>query len=249
MKRLKVFFKILISSVTVLGLIAVIYIFLTSPTFRIQPIEVKMVDEASYSQVFSKIKKPLDNLLSQFTGQFVWDLDLEKVMRVALSDLRIKDVKVSRTLPNRIQVLITPHMPILNVLGNKTRVLHPIARNGEVLPDVQATDAPDGPILRGEFFLHEKDLRMKAIELMLALQETGSLSQRTVSEISFDKKKGFQLYLQNSKLVVWVGSEDFKTRIGQAHRVVDYLQGEHLAGRIIDARYNKKVVVRLRNDP
>lgn len=249
MKSLKILAKIIIASAVVFGCTFGMYSFLTSQIFRIETIEVSMASEASNAYVFSKIKKSLDGLLSPFTGQFVWNMDLEKVMRIVESDLRIKDVKVSRTLPNHVQISITPYTSILNILGKKTNVLYPVSRDGEVLPAVPSAEAPDSPILRGEIFLHEKNLRMKAIELIWGLRETGSLSQRTVSEISFNKKKGFQLLLQNSNLTVWVGGEDFKTRLDRAHRVVEYLQGEHLAGRIIDARYSKKVVVRLRNDP
>jgi hypothetical protein len=46
-----------------------------------------------------------------------------------------------------------------------------------------------------------------------------------------------------------MGFENFNRRAIQAHRVVEYLQREQLSGRIIDARYAKKVVVKLRNDP
>ena len=62
-----------------------------------------------------------------------------------------------------------------------------------------------------------------ALDLLLSLSEEGSLSHKTVSEISFNKKKGFQLRLQKSGEEVWMVFDNFGHRVSHAQRVIDYL--------------------------
>lgn len=249
MSRLRIISKAIFAIAAISVAIFGVYVFLTGAIFRIQHIDVQLADEASQSLLFEKIKESLDTRLSKYQGRYVWGVDLGNVLDDVAKDMRIKNVDVSRRLPNELHVQVEPYTPILNILARDKKVLHPVARDGEVLPSVPALEAIDSPILLGDAFLRDKDLRMQAVQLTLALSESGALSYRTVSEITFDKKRGFQLRLQNLNLLVWVGFEDFQTRIDRAQRVVEYLHGEQMAGRIIDARFNKKVVVRLRNDP
>ncbi|MCB0350336.1 MAG: FtsQ-type POTRA domain-containing protein [Bdellovibrionales bacterium] len=248
MSSLKIILKITIAFCTVVGILFGAYRFLTGNIFRIQDIEVELDNKASYNYIFPKIKETLDMRMMTLFGQYVWRVDLEKILKTVESDLRIKDAKITRVLPNTIHISVSPYTPIANILGKNTKQLYPVARDGEVLPPIAITDAPDGTILRGENFVKDRELRLSAIELLLALPESGSLSLKTVSEIYFHKKKGFQLRLQKSGAEVWMGSDKFAHRVSQAQRVVDYLEREQLTGRISDARYGKKVVVKLKSE-
>ena len=70
---------------------------------------------------------------------------------------------------------------------------------------------------------------------------------RSVSEIQYSKKDGLVLVLGLDDNTVIMGDREFKKRIDHVRRVVQYLRSENLRGRVIDARFSKKVVVRLRN--
>ena len=97
--------------------------------------------------------------------------------------------------------------------------------------------------------MKKEEIRIGAVELLKALPESGSVSVHTAAEITYDSKKGYQILLSSSALQIWMGFDDFTSRISQTKRVVDYLESEKLSGRIIDARFGKKVVVKLRNAP
>jgi cell division septal protein FtsQ len=190
--------KILISLIVIVSIPALLYIFLTGPTFRVHNVDVALENEASYGLTFPSIKENLNQKLKPFLGKFVWGIDLERVMKVVESDLRIKDAKVSRVLPNTLQISVSPYTPILNIMGSRRSQLYPVSRDGEVLPPVSAIEASDSVILRGDIFREDRELRLKAIELLLSLPEVGALSQKTISDIYYDKKKGFELRLQSS---------------------------------------------------
>lgn len=247
-RKIKIAGKVLISVGIVTAVAFGLYSFLLDKRFRVSDIEVQLQENASSGVLFDKIKISLDERLGEYLGRYIWRVDLEKVLNMVERDLRVKEAKVSRILPDKIRVTVAPYTPVLNIMGKNTNKLYPVARNGEVLPPLVAIEAQDGPILRGENFLKEESARREAIELLMQLPESGSLSRHSVSEIYFDKKVGFQVVIQPTGTLVWLGFEDFSRRASQAQRVVDYLQNEDLITRIVDARFSKKVVVRRRND-
>lgn len=222
---------------------------ITSPFFQVSDLTIELADEASQGMLFNKIKDTLDTRLRYLRGRYVWQVDIEEVLNKVQKDLRVKDAKVTRVLPNRILVSVTPFTPIASILTKTSDKLQPVARDGELLPALDATETPDGPILRGEIFVTDKNVRAEAIKLMLALPENGSLSISQISEIQYDKSHGFTLTATPGGTDVWIGFEDFTRHASQAQRVLDYLRSQQLTGRIIDARLGKKVVVRLRNAP
>ncbi len=247
--RVPVLLKVFISTLVISGTVYGLYHFLTGKTFRVHNVEVSLDNNADSGFLFPIIKDDIEAKLMQLFGKHVWDVDLDRVIKTVEKDLRVKDAKVTRKLPDTIRITILPYTPIAHILGSRGTRVYPLSRSGEVLPSVAVNETVDSVILRGDIFLRDKDVRMLAIELLNSLPDRGALNARSVSEISFDKKKGLQLRLVDSGSEVWMGFENFAHRASQAQRVLDYLIREQMTGRIIDARYQKKVVVKLRNEP
>jgi cell division septal protein FtsQ len=231
------------------AIIYVAYMTLTNPFFKVSDLDIQLASEASQNILFAKIKDSLDTRLKSVKGQYVWQVDISDILGKVEKDLRVKDAKVTRVLPNKILISIIPHTAVGSVMGPSSDKLYPIARDGEVLPSVDVTESPDGPILRGEIFLQDELVRREALKLLLALPEKGSLSPQQISELHYDKKHGFSLVVSPGGTEVWMGFDDFTRHGSQAQRVLDYLINQRLTGRIIDARLGKKVVVKLRNQP
>jgi cell division septal protein FtsQ len=231
---------------------AVIYLIISaamSPLFRVSGLDIQLSEESSQGILFNKIKDTLDARFKNLRGEYVWKVDIEDVLRKVQGDLRVKEAKVTRLLPNRVLVSVTPYTPIASIMANSSDRMYPISRDGEVLPPLDAAEIPDGPILRGEMFLRDATLRQDALKLLLSLPEHGSLSLSQISELQFDKKRGFVMTVTPGGVDVWMGFSDYARHASQAQRVLDYLKVQRLTGRIIDARLGKKVVVRLRNAP
>ncbi len=249
MKTFKIISKLMVAAITIGGIIVGGYYFLHSSLFRIYNIDIQVEKNIAGYIPFDKLKESGEQKFKTLYGQYVWNVDLEKVLSVIEKDLRVKEAKVTRVLPNTIAIHIQPHMPVANILSPNSQKLYPVARDGEIMPPLSAGEALDSPILHGEIFLENLELRKKAIGLLMLLPEEGLLSLKTASEMTYDKKRGFELSLSPTGLKVYLGFDEFAQRISQAKRVVDYLDSEKLSGRIIDARFGKKVVVKLRNEP
>jgi cell division protein FtsQ len=246
--------KILLLKVTVTAMslamfIYVVYSTLTSPFFKITDLDIQLADDATQGILFTKIKDSLDTRFRNLRGQYVWQIDIADVLSKVEKDLRVKEAKVTRVLPNKILIAVTPFTPVGSIMGPSSDKLFPLARDGEVLPALDASEMPDGPILRGEVFLQEELVRREALKLLLELPDKGSLNSAHISEVNYDKKHGFSLTVAPGGIEVWMGFDDFTRHGSQAQRVLDYLINQRLTGRIIDARLSKKVVVKLRNQP
>lgn len=242
-------FRVFITAVIFVGLSFGVYGFLTRSFFKLERVELVLEGGRDPSFIFPQIKDNLNSRLSSFIGEYIWSLSLSDVLGRVESDRRIKEAKVRRVFPNTLMVSISPHAAIANVLGGDGQMFYPLSRDGGLLPPVSVYEAHDSPILRGEEFLKNNALRSMVIELLVALPEVGSVSQKNISEIGFDSNRGLILVLQPSGVEVVLGHEDLVHRTALVTRVVQYMRSEELSGRVIDARFSKKVVVRLRNDP
>ena len=247
--KLKIVGKTIIA-VTAMAIIGYgIYVLVFSATFRIRSIDIVPSQDASLAVHFQPIRDALNVRLRSFLGQYTWDVDIENILAQIEKDRRVKDVKIRRILPDRLRVVVTPHTPIANIMGKRSDQLFPMARDGALLPPENIANAADRPILRGPEFLIHSELRNQAVALLLALPNDGALSRQNISEVQFDKQRGFTMTVSPSGADVWLGFDNFEEHASHAQRVLAYLNDQHLTGRIIDARMDKKVVVKLRNAP
>ena len=135
-----------------------------------------------------------------------------------------------------------------DVLEDKLLV-YPVATDAALLPPIPITEAPDLPFLRGEDLKDETSLREKTIELFSAIPDVGPFNKGNVSEIVYGKKEGFKIYVNGTRAEIKVGDSDFGPKLSRAQKVLAYLDSRNIKGRVIDARFSKKVVVRVRNTP
>lgn len=250
----KTLLRMFAAAVIFTGLCSGVYWGATNSAFLVGNVDIVLENEDP-SFIFPTIKTTLERRLVALTrDQYIWQVDIEHLLTLIEQDRRVKDVKVARVLPNSIRVSITPHVAIANILGVRSDILYPVARDGSVLPPVEASDAPDSPIVRGEQFLKDAKLRAQVLELLEAMPESGPFSRDEISELYLDKNNNFLLTLKKTGTQVNIGNESFgqeffKVRVGRVNRVLNYLEDQKMVGRVIDARYSKKVVVKLRNEP
>ncbi|MEQ1664754.1 MAG: FtsQ-type POTRA domain-containing protein [Bdellovibrionales bacterium] len=253
MIKFKSALKFFIIGFSIVALIIGGYSFLSSRQFRVREVEIQLENmgenNAGYTFTFPKIKEELDLRLRSIMGINIWRVDLKKLLNLIESDSRVSSAKISRVFPDKISISILPHTPLANIMLHEKSNLIPVARSGEILSSVKREDATDSPILRGEIFLKDRTILSQALSILISLPESGTFSQKSISEIFYDKKNGFQLLTVPNGTRVWLGFDDFARRSNHARRVADYLQNENMSGRIIDARFRKKVVVRSRNEP
>lgn len=194
------------------------------------------------------LKRRAEKSVSRFTKKKIWDVDLGAMKAALAKDEWVKDVSISRSFPNGVKVKIEPKAAALVLIGTKGD-LHPIAEDGTRLTALPADAIPDVPLLRGEIFGSDLAKRKKAIEFVNGLPATGPVSRRNVSEIAWSKDDGYSVMLMQPKVEVKFGEDSLSMKVLRVTQVLNYMSAHELKGRVIDASFSKKVLVRLRKGP
>ena len=238
--------KILVRSFIVILLGGGVALLLKSQLAPLRQIQVE-VNPGPWSKDLSEsIKKHIFSQIEPFRGQSIWTVNLNDVVKQVQSDRRIREVRVQRRLPSRMELKVELHQPLALLMGFKGELLS-VSRDASVLPPMGET--MDLPILRGVNFHKEKELRVQALEMLEEISAVGLASHQSISEIRFDKKFGYVLYLLPHGVRVRLGKRRFAEKMSRVERVINYLENQDVEYRVIDARFLKKVVVKPRNDP
>lgn len=244
---MRAFVKVFFAVGLIIALFAGGLIYFDSDILKITEVTVRQSEGIGSGYLFSRIKEDIAPKLASLYGKSILDVPLDQVYAILEKDRRVRDARILRKFPSELYIEIEPHVPIANVLSTSGQSVYPLTKEGTLFPAVTFSDANDAPVLRGKAFLKDIELRAKAIFMLRSLPEAGDFTAAEISEIHFDKKKGFVLVLSRDNSEVIIGSKDFEKRAEHIRRVIQYLRSENLRGRVIDARFSKKVVVRLRN--
>jgi len=215
---------------------------------RIESVQIDLVKNSNEDLLFQRIRASLTQQFKSYEGRYFWQVPLRSVYEITSKDKRVKNAAVFREFPSRLRIEIEPHTPMLAYLARDGRV-YPVATDATLLPALPVADAPDLPILRGEELNDEPELREKALELLRSLPEDGLLAKNKISEIIHSKKDGFKVFVGGADTEVQMGDTDFGPKVSRVQKVLGYLDSRNIKGRVIDARFSKKVVVRVRKAP
>lgn len=230
------------------ALIAGVVVALNPTWIKVEQIELELAPRSTEDLLFQRIKASLVQQTGKMEGSYFWKVPLSAVYELTMKDRRVKKVTVHREFPSRMRVEIEPHTPVLAYLGSDGRI-YPVATDATLLPALATADAPDLPLLRGEDLKDEPGLRELAIELFEGVPNEGPLNKKQISEITYTKKDGFQFFISGFGSDVKLGDTDFGPKISRVTKVLSYLESQNIKGRVIDARFSKKVLVRVRNTP
>ena len=215
---------------------------------RAIPVEVASSGGRLDARSEARLRERVGDRLKPFIGRKVWDVDLGALRAAILGDEWVRDARVSRAFPSDVRVIVSAKQPELLFLGSDGR-LRPIADDGSLLAPISPTILPDVPIVRGASFADSLELRRKAVDFARALPERGALGKRNIAEIVYAPDDGYALALANPKTEVRLGDERLPLKIARASQVLEYLDANKLKGKMIDASFSKKVLVRLRKGP
>jgi cell division septal protein FtsQ len=244
MKQLRRFFAAF--ALIVLG--TAIYFCFDPHWVKIENVQLNLSEPSKEDLLFQRIKTALTPQLQKLAGRYVWEIPLGEVYQLVAKDRRVRKVSIYREFPSKLNIVIEPHTPVLAFLGADNR-FYPVAADATLLPPQSLIEAQDLPILRGEELKDEQRLREAALELFDLLPNDGYLRKRNISEIVYSRKGGFEIFAAGVPAQINMGESDFGPKISRVERVLGYLESQNIKGRVIDARFAKKVVVRVRNNP
>lgn len=243
---MKVFVKgfALLALVAVLG--AGVSFYVKENLMNLEQVQVQLAESAPSNGLFERIQEDLSKQFKIYQGKPLYDISLDEMMKLVEDDKRVASATVQRTFPNQITVHITPRKPLALLLGLDGN-LHPVATDASLLPSLSIQSSPDLPVLRGLSFFKDKNERVKIVEILEKLPTTGEFSREGISEIRMNRLGEVTLFLSESGERVLVGKSLDQGQVHRIEQVLKYLRSRSIKGRVIDARFSKKVVVRVRN--
>jgi cell division septal protein FtsQ len=225
-----------------------IYVLFNPYWIKVESVQLTLAPSSTQDVIYQRIRTSLAPQLQTYAGRFFWDVPLSKVYEIASKDKRVRKVQVYREFPTKLRVEIEPQTPVLAYLSGDNRI-YPVAADATLLPALGLTEMTDMPIIRGEELKDELKLREAALDLFEQIPNEGALKKKSVSEILYSRKDGFRIFINGSASEVRIGDADFGPKLLRVEKVLAYLDSQNIKGRVIDARFSKKVVVRVRKGP
>ncbi len=229
-------------------ILVVFSIHLNQDFFSTKKVNLQIDNYNSSAILFDKYPD-LHEKLTLLKGKKIWDVSLKNV-RDNLNQLTwIKKILISKRWPDTINIIVHPQ-DIKALILDKSGTLHPVVESGHLLDPLKNNQFPNKIILSGSNFYSEHPLRLRAIALINSLPKTGPLQESSLSEITYTSKQGFDFILTYSNLTIQIGHNPIdRLKIEQLTQVLNYLQQNKINSRVIDARFSKKILVRLHKAP
>lgn len=227
-----------------LALLGAVLFYAAPPLLTISTVKVD-VDRADWAspQYLATIKSKLGD----YKGQSLLQVSLNKISSTLKDDVRIQRVSIQRRIPGQLNVQIHLSEPRA-ILYDKNKGWRPVTFDGDLLPPLKVGQFIDLPVLRGNEFNDSQDLRKEVVLFLNLIRNAKEFASKNVSEIWWSKKKGYSFFVGEPPMEVVMGLSLEIEKIQDVEKVLRYVYRQQLKGRVIDARFAKKVVVSLRND-
>lgn len=228
-------------------LLFIAYVFL-GPLSKISFVDLEVEPRLKAIQSYQTKEDKIVYFLNSHKGQFLWGLDLKKLTK-QIHDFYIgMDVHVSRKLPNRLVVSLKQKRAVLLLL-KEGKWFFSISSEGEIGAKKQVGESLDFPVLRGDSFWKKPELRRRVLALVSLLPLSGSpFSVQNISEISYNQANdSLFFYLIPGRFILELNDQLFQKKINNINFVLRYLNQEENPGGLIDARMDKKIIVKKLN--
>lgn len=230
-------------SVCLFLIIAVLSLLGDRQWFQVQEIPVKVQAGVGDPLLAEFLLAGIREQVLPYLNKSIWEVPIREINAIAQNEPWVKEVSIQRTLPNKVVVEVIPKQTLGVYLDAKGK-FRPIEEDGSLLAVIPSKVSPDVPMVLGQKILISREARQEVVQLLKALPEKGVLERANVKEIHY-KEAGVQLRLYDPPSEIILGHDDFHSRLNRVQHVVEYLKAQKLSGRIIDATFSKKVLVRL----
>lgn len=228
-----------VSMVLLIGYLAA----LSTPFFKLEDVEFKGIQKVSRAELLQK--GGLAN------GVNLLSLNLKAVKERMEACPWVKEVRLNRELPNKLQVTVIEHQPLL--LTPVGEHLYFLDREGNLFKKKEVTEEASYPLLTGlgpSDGIIEGRLSPQLMAEVTALTELLSRGQdpfypHKLSEIHYDPDCGFTLYTIERGIRISLGKEDLPLKIKRLNRIWAKLEKrpDVLALKGISLQYGRKIIV------
>ena len=238
---MKRFFLFIVS----FALIALPLFIVISLFFNTLSIELKVDSKLKQQPGYLKKEYKILSYLNNYKSQQLWRLNLKKILQdIENMSLGIK-VYARKKYPDYLIVFLNKKQTALLLLKTD-HTFYPISHDGELGIKKNLQDIPNVPILRGIPFEQNKTLRQRILKLIDQIPKQGNgFSSQNISEVSYHKKHdSFLFYLSTGLLILELKAPLSKQKIKNVDFVLNYLKKIGRQKAFIDARLDKKIIVK-----
>jgi cell division protein FtsQ len=220
-----------------------------SSIFYVEKINIHIADESGdfclkQKSLCQYLEAELNESLSTEVGKKIWQVDIHSLRNRIIKNKWFKTLAVSRLYPNKINVEASIEQPI--ALLNVNSEIFALNDRGEILQAVKYSFLPVRPVFKGENLFKDLELRKLATQFLKNFSMSSELSVENIAELTYSKDDYFTLLILPSHSIVKMSSDHVKLKAARVSQVIEYLNTNQLSSRVIDARFSKKVLVRLR---
>lgn len=231
------------------------FVFLFFLLYKITPLEYKKINfqffnmpgkkPASFS---SEEGKKVSLFLEKQKGRSIWSLRLKDMAREIQNVFPSKEIYLKRKFPNKIKIFIKESLPVLLLLTESGR-FYPVFHEGKIGMALTADELLDLPIVRGNIFKKDKNLRVRILNLLKILPKEDIFSPGNISEIIYkSKQESFMLYLIPHHFILEMKHPWKNKTIENINFVLNYLIQKDEKASVIDAGFPEKIIVRRKRD-
>lgn len=174
-------------------------------------------------------------------GMSMWAVDPEQVRQRLLSHSWIQSAQVRRDFPHRIHVTVSARRPVAIVLHNG---LYYLDESGACFTRPERGPALDLPYVSGLAGLSlDAPNARAALDGVLRLLSLAHIWREPLSEIVWDARQGYSLFLERRRVTIRLGWETAPEKFTQIGKVLATWTPDAPAA-VFDARFADQIVVR-----
>ncbi len=170
------------------------------------------------------------------------NLSLEELSHRLQSVPWVSQVQVRRQFPSRVEIQIRTKDPILGYVSDSGEIFL-YAPDGSSFPAQRELPARPIVVTREIRLQKETRLRTRVLGLLSEIPIEGAFSLSTISELNLGKRDRVIFTVKKLGVRVHLGNELIALKSGRVAQVIDYLRGEAISDKLIDADFAKKVLV------
>lgn len=174
-------------------------------------------------------------------GMSMWAIDPEQVEQRLLSHSWIQSAHVRQDFPQRIRLAVSVRRPVAVVLHNGLRYLD---ESGTCFTRPERSPVLDLPYVSGFVGLSLDAPNVRAaLDGVLRLLSLAHIWREPLSEISWDARQGYSLFLEERRVTVRLGWETTPEKFTQIGKILATWTTNAPAA-VFDARFADQIVVR-----
>ena len=215
---------------------------------KINSIELKADSKIRNQASYKKVNPKIIDYLKQHKGQYLWGIDLRDIAEKIESIYLEGEVQVQRKWPNRLVVFLKEETTFLLLL-KQNHLFYSVSQEGHIGVKKNRTDSLNFPILRGKAFEKSFQLRQRVLNVFFDLPKTASFfSMENISEVLYKQDNDSLLfYLVSDYFIVELKKPPSLKKINNINFVLNYLRKQDRMEALIDARLDKKIIVKKLN--